>query len=117
MVEAMFSFHTGVVVAIPSEPVKNDVFVDVERSEETVRSDEVAIRESPSAEEVMNELRANDVAFVPPFETASVPVIVVRVVVACHVGTPLTSARTWPLVPCDVVARAPAPLPSNMVLA
>ena len=33
----------------------------------------------------------------PPFETASVPLIVESVDVATHVGTPPTSARTKPL--------------------
>jgi hypothetical protein len=33
--------------------------------------------------------------------------------VATHVGTPETSARTWPFVPCDVVASAPEPFPKR----
>ena len=36
--------------------------------------------------------------------------------VATHVGTPETSARTWPLVPCEVVASAPEPFPKRSVL-
>ncbi len=34
-----------------------------------------------------------------------------KVVVAVQVGTPETSARTWPLVPAEVVATAPVPFP------
>lgn len=37
--------------------------------------------------------------------------------VATQVGTPLTSASTWPFTPCEVVASCPEPLPSNIVLA
>ena len=61
VVLAIASFHTGVVVAIPSEPVKKEVLVDVERSEETVRSEEVAMR-LPEAFDVMIEFRGNVVA-------------------------------------------------------
>ena len=46
-----------------------------------------------------------------------VPEIVERVVVACHVGTPPTKAKTKPLVPSDVVAIAPVPLPKRSVFA
>ena len=61
------------------------------------------MRDSPSDDDVMMELLAKNVEFVPPLDTGSVPPIVVRVVVDCHVGTPLTRARTCPFVPCDVV--------------
>jgi len=54
-----------------------------------------------------------DVAPVPPFPTPSVPEMFASVVVAIHVGTPETSARTCPFVPADVVASAPVPLPST----
>lgn len=40
-----------------------------------------------------------------------------KVVVATKVGTPLTSASTWPFVPAEVVARAPDPFPRRMVFA
>ena len=36
-----------------------------------------------------------------------------NVVVATHVGTPDTSASTWPFVPADVVDIAPVPLPRS----
>ena len=45
------------------------------------------------------------------------PEIVESVVVATQVGTPAMSAKTWPLVPADVVESAPEPLPKRMVLA
>ena len=66
VVLAIASFHTGVVVAIPSEPVKKEVLVDVERSEETVRSEVVAMSDRPSDAEVMIEFAAKEVAPVPP---------------------------------------------------
>jgi hypothetical protein len=47
----------------------------------------------------------------------SVPEIVESVVVACHVGTPFTSASTWPFVPAEVVAIAPLPLPRRIAFA
>jgi hypothetical protein len=37
--------------------------------------------------------------------------------VATQVGTPETSARTWPFVPCEVVATAPEPFPKRSVFA
>jgi hypothetical protein len=37
--------------------------------------------------------------------------MVERVVVAVQVGTPATKARTWPLVPAEVVERFPVPFP------
>ena len=57
------------------------------------------MRDNPSDDAVMMEFAANDVAFVPPLETGSVPEIVARVVVATQVGTPAYSARTNPFVP------------------
>jgi len=38
------------------------------------------------------------------------------VVVPCQVGTPLTSARTWPFEPAEVVAIFPVPFPRRTVL-
>ena len=40
-----------------------------------------------------------------------------KVVVAVQVGTPETSAKTWPLVPAEVVAIAPVPFPRRRVFA
>ena len=37
--------------------------------------------------------------------------------VATQVGTPFTSASTWPFVPAEVVAKAPEPLPRRMLFA
>ena len=51
----------------------------------------------------------------PPLATVSVPVIVERVVVPCQVGTPLTSARTFPSVPAEVVESWLVPLPKSKV--
>ncbi len=64
------SVPAGVVVPTPRDPVKNEVLVDVERSDETVRSDDVAIK-LPEALDVMIELIGNDVCPVPPDETGS----------------------------------------------
>lgn len=60
-----------------------------------------------------------------PIENELVPAEYVQVMpephelveVLCQVGTPPTSARTWPFVPCDVVASAPEPLPRSSVFA
>ena len=91
--------------------------VDVAKSVDTVRLDVVAISDRPSEDEVMIEFAANDVAFVPPLATVSSPEMVERVVVACHVGTPLKSASVNPSVPADVVASLCVPLPMTTVLA
>ena len=53
----------------------------------------VAMRVVPAESETMMELAGKAVEFVPPLETVSVPVMVDRVEVATHVGTPLTRAR------------------------
>ena len=62
-------------------------------------------------------LEVNDVCPVPPFPKESVPFIVERVVVATHVGTPETSASTWPFVPALVVETPLVPLPSTTAFA
>ena len=66
MVLAICSFHCGEVVAIPREPVKKDKLVDVDFSDETVRSDVVAMRVVPRESEVTMELAGKEMAFVPP---------------------------------------------------
>ena len=48
---------------------------------------------------------------VPPFATASVPVIVESVVVATHPGIPLTTASTCPPVPIPSLDHALVPEP------
>ena len=95
-------------MAIPKEPVKNERLVDVDLSDEIVRSDVVAIRVVPAASLVMMEFTANEVAFVPPLATDRVPVIFERVVVAVHVGTPLTRARVKPSVVLAIDDRVSA---------
>ena len=72
-------------------------------------------------------LFANVVLLVPPLPMpsapdtcdvrSSVPLMVASVVVATQVGTPETSASTWPLLPAEVVAIAPDPLPRSTVFA
>ena len=57
----------------------------------------------------------NDVCPVPPLDTARVPEIFARVVVACQVGIPFTRASTCPSVPAVVVDSAPDPLPRRSV--
>ena len=47
----------------------------------------------------------NVVCPVPPFDTANVPVIVERVVVATQPGTPLTEPRINPPVPMPSLER------------
>ena len=74
------------------------MLVVVEIRDPTVSCDVVAISERPSADDVMIELGANDVVFVPPLDTGRVPVIVVSVVVATQLGTPLTRASVNPFV-------------------
>ena len=106
-----------VVACVVSNLGSVDVAVVVARMFPTVSCVPVAMRAVPSVLDTMIELFANVVEFVPPFDTGSVPVIVARVVVACHVGTPLTRARTNPFVPCVVVASCPVPLPRSSVLA
>ena len=107
----------GVVVPMPTLPANVDVAVDVARSVPTVSWEPVAMSVVPAPSEVMMELAAKEVALVPPLETARVPVMVARVVVACQVGTPLTRARTWPSVPAEVVASLWVPLPKTTALA
>ena len=46
------------------------------------------------------------VAPVPPFDTPSVPLIDVSVVVDVQVGTPFNSARTWPGMDIDAFAQS-----------
>jgi hypothetical protein len=55
VVEAMFNFQNGVVVPIPRDPTKKELFVVVEIKEPTVSCDDVAER-TPDALEVMIEL-------------------------------------------------------------
>ena len=45
----------------------------------------------------MSEPEESVVEPVPPLATPRVPVMVARVVVATHAGTPFTRPRTWPL--------------------
>ena len=84
-------------------PAKEDVLVVVERSDPTVNCDVVEMRAEPSELEVMIELAAKDVEFVPPLATVSVPEMFDSVEVAIHVGTPFDRARTCPSVPDEVV--------------
>ena len=85
---------------------------------ETVKLFEVvAMRDSPEESEVIMEFDANEVEFVPPFDTGRVPVIEERVVVAVQVGTPFCKARVKPSVPDDVVDSLWVPLPRRMELA
>ena len=51
-----------------NNPAKEDVLVDVERSDPTVNCDVVATRAEPSEFEVMMELAAKAVLPVPPLE-------------------------------------------------
>jgi hypothetical protein len=73
----------------------------------------VGLVDAPSADEPSEYIQPwpKDVAPVPPFDTASVPVIFESVVVATQVGTPSKYARTKPGVPTDVVATLPALFP------
>ena len=88
------SVPAGVVEPIPVFPAKKFVADEDEAYIEFVVIVEVATSAVPAAFETTNEELANDVALVPPFDTGRTPEIVVRVVVACHVGTPFTRART-----------------------
>ena len=108
VVEATDSFHLGEVVAIPREPVKKESLVEVEIKEPTVNCDVVAMRVVPAESLVMIEFPANVVEFVPPFETGSVPEMLDRVVVATHVGRPLTKARVKPFVVFEIDDRLSA---------
>ena len=91
--------------------------VEVESNEPTVSCDVVAMRVVPRESDVMMEFGAKDPEFVPPLATVRVPVIVERVVVAVHVGTPETRARTCPSVPADVVDNLCEPLPRTTLFA
>jgi hypothetical protein len=73
--DAISNTYLGVEVPIPIQLFKNIEFerVEVESSDPTVNCEEVAIRDSPSADEVMMELAAKDVALVPPLATEIVP--------------------------------------------
>jgi hypothetical protein len=53
---------------------------------------------------------------VPPFATVSVPEMEASVVVDTHVGTPETSASTWPFAPAVVVPSREVPFPIKTVL-
>ena len=106
----MCSVNLGVVVPIPIQLLVKieDRSVDVERSDPTVSCDVVAMSDKPSDDDVMMEFAANEVAFVPPLATDRVPVIFARVVVAVHVGTPLTRARVKPSVVLAIDDRVSA---------
>jgi hypothetical protein len=77
VVEAMVSLApavVNVVVPTPSAPVKNEFDVEVEINEPIVNCDPVAMSVVPRESETMIDPGANDVAFVPPLATGSVPV-------------------------------------------
>lgn len=78
----------------------------------------VSIESAPVPPDVLTkpfEVRFESVAmFCDVFTVNDVPLYdspVPAVVVAVHVGTPERSARTFPAVPADVVARREVPLP------
>ena len=73
-------------------PMRVEVAVVVPMNDPSVRVLEVAVILVPSNQR--RDRAESEVEFVPPLAMASVPVIVPRVVVDCHVGTPLTRART-----------------------
>ena len=75
VVDATVRRNAGVVVPIPTLPRKYDRVVVVAMRLPTVKLfDVVAMRVVPSASETMMEFGAKEVAFVPPFDTGSVPV-------------------------------------------
>ena len=76
------------------------------------------VKDASDVEEFVNVCRAVQVFALPRFRLNDVPLYespVPAVVVAVHVGTPPTSARTCPFVPCDVVEILPEPLPRSRV--
>jgi hypothetical protein len=60
VVLAMFSFQIGVAVAMPRDPTKEEIPVEVESNDPTVNCDVVAISEVPAEFETMMELAGND---------------------------------------------------------
>jgi hypothetical protein len=75
-VDAMFNFQCGDDVAMPTLPTKEEFDVDVERSDPTVSCDVVARSVVPAPSETMMEEAGNEVAFVPPLATVTVPSVI-----------------------------------------
>ena len=73
----------------------------MESSDPTVSCDDVAMSAVPFALDVMMEFGANEVAPVPPEVTPNNPEILVRVVVATQLGTPLAKPKTKPFVDAE----------------
>ena len=86
---------------------------------EIVRSS--ATSESAQSNDSVPEFASSSFSIAVPKSAVTLPPEYVspeeKVVVACHEGTPETSASTCPSVPAVVVAIADVPLPNSMVLA